>query len=114
MRRHIENLKQKPEHVRHRVALGVSAGFTGLVAVLWLTAHVATGTFVLSNPQAEPPAQVVDARGEFNSLVGAVGQALGTQPKDPELTVVKDGNTRTTIGSEPVNQNQTNQEVIPF
>lgn len=114
MRRHIENLKEKPEHVRHRVAIGVSAGVTGLVAVLWLAAHVATGTFALSSPQATPTAEVTDARGEFSDLVGAVGESLGGSPSsEPELTIV-DGNTTSTIAPEADNQNQTDQEVIPF
>jgi len=115
MRRHIENLKKKPEHVRHRMAIGLSAGVTGLVAFLWLAAHVATGTFALSSPQAAPPEQVADARGEFSELVGAVGETLGAKPSsEPELTIV-DGNTTSTIAPvEPDNQNRTDREVIPF
>jgi hypothetical protein len=114
MRGHIENLKQRPEHVRHRVAIGVSAGVTGLVAVFWLTAHIATGTFALSSPQAAPPAEMANARGEFSELVGAVGETLGATPaSEPELTIV-DGNTTSTITPGPENQNQTSDKVIPF
>ena len=118
MRRHLENLKEKPEHVRHRVALGVSAGVTGLVAVVWLGAHVATGTFALSSPQAAPEDRAAatgfaDARGEFSQLMGAVGGTLGASSNEPALTIV-DGNTTSTLTPPPSTQNQTDATVIPF
>lgn len=116
MRGHIENLKQKPEHVRHRVAIGISAGVTGLVALVWLTANVATGTFAFSRPNTTPPAEVADAGGELSNLVGAVGATMGKpDSSEPELTVVNDGNTTSTIApTEPENQNQTDKEVLSF
>lgn len=121
MRRHIENLKEQPEHIRRRVAIGVSAGVTGLVAVVWFAAHAAMGTFALSSPP--PPgtmpeddaanAELADAKTNFSQLTGAVGSAFGGGgASEPELTIV-DGNTTSTIRPAE-NHNQTDATVIPF
>lgn len=120
MRHHIENLKQKPEHVRHRVALGVSAGATALVAVIWFVASAATGTFALSSPSAtstseerDTPSEL-DAKEGLSQLAGALGSAVGATSTEPELTIV-DGNTTSTLDSSPAeNQNQTSATAIPF
>lgn len=117
MRRHLENLKQQPEHVRHRVALTTSAGLTGLVAVVWLTTLAASGSLALSGPaSAEADLNLEEARTGFESLVGAVGEArdaLGSAPSgEPELTIV-DGGTTTTIAP-PTHQNGGSATVIPF
>ena len=119
MRHHIENLKQKPEHIRHRVAMGVSIGATALVAVIWFVAHAATGTFALSSPNAAPVEQEAAAGlGEvkegFSQLAGAFGSALGATTSEPALTIV-DGNTTSTLDSAPAeNQNQTDATAISF
>jgi hypothetical protein len=43
MLRHVEKLRQKPEHLRRRWAFGLSAGATGLVAIVWIFSVVASG-----------------------------------------------------------------------
>lgn len=119
MRHHIENLKQKPEHIRHRVAIGASAGATALVALIWLAAHTATGTFALSAPTASSEDQaaseeVAGTEEGTSQLAGALGSAMGIASDEPELTIV-DGNTTSTIDSAPVeNHNQTDATAIPF
>lgn len=35
--RHIDNMRQKPDHEKRRYALFVSLGFTAIVFVFWLT-----------------------------------------------------------------------------
>ncbi len=37
MRRHIERLRQKPEHIRKQVAFAVSAGVVGIMAIIWVS-----------------------------------------------------------------------------
>jgi hypothetical protein len=121
MRHHLENLKQKPEHVRHRVALGASVGATAFVALIWFVAHAATDSFALSAPtQAPSPeseaasAELADATSGLSQLAGAFGGMLGATSTEPELTIV-DGNTTSTLDSAPAeNQNQTNATAISF
>ena len=116
MRRHLETLKQKPEHVRHRMALGTAAGITGLVGIIWITTLAASGSFALSAPNAGTgDSDIAEARSSFNELVGAVGavgQGSGSVGRnDPELTII-DGQTTSTIA--PSRQNPTDATVIPF
>lgn len=119
MRHHIENLKQKPEHVRHRVAFGVSAGATALVAVVWFVASAATGKFALSAPTLAPEndaatAELTEASGGLGQIAGALGGTLDPDANDPDLTIV-DGNTTSTLNSAPPeNQNQTDATAISF
>lgn len=115
MRRYVEQLKEKPEHVRHRVALGIAGGTTALVGIIWITALAASGSLALTAPAEEADSGIAEARSSFNELVGAVGQgfdpaALGDGADEPELTIV-DGGTTTTIAPP---QNQTDATVIPF
>jgi hypothetical protein len=124
MRRHLDNLKARPEHVRRRVAIGASAGVTGLIAVIWLAAHAATGTFALSTPgsrttaggapdEASAPSEVTNARGEFSQLLGAVGESFGATSTKPGLSIV-DGDTTSTIRPANSQQDQSDATSIPF
>jgi len=44
---HIENARSKPHHVRKRIAFGVSAGATALIALVWLIGSISTGAFAI-------------------------------------------------------------------
>ena len=117
MKRHIDSLKRKPEHIRHRVAMGTAAAITGLVAVVWLVSHAASGTFALSSPSQlageDNATDFADTRTNFSDLVGAVGESLGATSTEPELTIV-DGNTTSTITPPPASGNNTDATAIPF
>jgi hypothetical protein len=122
MRQHIEklkleNLKQRPEHVRQRIAFGTSVGVTGLIAIVWITTLAASGKLALTGPDTSEPAPELgfsEAREGFDSLVGAVGQTFDpSAPREPELTVV-DGGTTSTIAPPPMPRNSGGETVISF
>ena len=46
---HIDTIKDKPHHVRERVAFGVAGGVTAVVALVWFFAVVQTGTFAIAH-----------------------------------------------------------------
>ena len=48
MRDFIERLKAKPEHVRRRIAIGTSAGITGVVATGWFFTLLFAGNLSLA------------------------------------------------------------------
>jgi len=105
MRRHIERhvgqLREKPEHVRQRIAMGTALGITGLVAAVWLVAHASNGTFALSGPRTaalDATAEFSDTRENFSELLGAVGEGLGATSSEPELRIV-DGDTTSTLAN---------------
>ncbi|HEY0010431.1 MAG TPA: hypothetical protein VGB97_00765 [Candidatus Paceibacterota bacterium] len=120
MRRHIDKhlnqLKEKPEHVRHNVALGASVGVTAIVAVIWAVSHAASGTFALTSPNAsdsEEPSTFADTQGNFKDLLGAVSEGFGATSTNSELTIV-DGNTTSTIQPGTAAVSASDATVIPF
>lgn len=119
MKDFIANLRQKPEHVRKRIAVGTSVGVTGFVGLVWITAMTATGAFALQNSNTETPntpseefaLSGTNVQSNFSELMGAVGAATGATSSDPELKIV-DGDTSSSFAKEPApNQSAT---VIPF
>lgn len=124
MKAYIEKLKQKPEHVRRRIAVGTSVGITGLVAVVWASAMTASGTFALSTgPSAPRQAPSTDAfaldgtnvNSNMSQLVGAVSAATGATTSQASLTIV-DGTTTSSIGqrTKQANGNNTSATALPF
>lgn len=119
MKDFITRLKQKPEHVRQRIAVGASAGVTGLIAVVWAGTMAATGTFALGTPEAKPAAPQPDSfalsgtnvESNFSQLMGAVGAATGATSSEPSLTII-DGETSSSFTTAP-NANPS-ATVIPF
>lgn len=126
MQKFIHTLKQKPEHVRHRIVLGTSIGITALVGVIWATTMVTSGAFALNantNTQNNGQTPTADAfalsgtntKSNFSDLVGAVGAATGATTSKPALTII-DGTTSSSFdqsaqGSANANPSAT---VIPF
>lgn len=116
MKQYVEQLKEKPVHVRRNVALGLSGIVTGLVAVVWLTTMVSTGAFALSSPSnalvgSDGTHGFSNTQSNFSELLGAVGGSFGATSTKPELTIV-DGNMTSTLT--PSSQNNTGATVIPF
>ncbi len=81
---HIHRLREKPAHVRERIALGVSGGITTLVFAGWLVAMGSSGAFSIATQSVAhsvtPPDDVQKSLSEgargMNSLLGAASAAL--------------------------------------
>lgn len=124
----IHKLKQKPEHVRHRIALGTSVGITAFVGIVWVSAMTASGAFSIgtgpSAVAANKQAPSTDAfalsgtnvKSNFSQLVGAVDAATGATTSKPALTII-DGTTTSSFEEQaqqpPANANPS-ATVIPF
>ncbi len=116
---HIDTLRAKPEHVRHRIALAASLGITALVAVGWLIAVATSGTLALKSDDAlaSTPGQagadvaqtVADTKSNFSQLLGAAGAAFGATSTAPSLTIVE-----TRASSTLDRPNPATQTAIPF
>ena len=113
--RHINTLKEKPGHVRERVALLSAAGVTGLVALIWVVSLAGSGALALNSPKdlaGDAAADdFADTKSNFSQLVGAVG-ALNGSSSEPSLTIV-DGETTSTVGTSAP-QPPSGATVIPF
>jgi hypothetical protein len=44
---HIEHVKGKPRHIRHRVAVGAATLASALIALVWLGVNLITGSFAI-------------------------------------------------------------------
>lgn len=89
----VHTLRQKPQHVRENIALGVSGGITLVVALGWLAATSASGTFALSpstfgTNDANVSEAVASSKSNFSELLGAAGAALGATTTPPTITIV--------------------------
>lgn len=114
---HIERLKEKPSHIRERIAFGVSGGITGLVAIGWLVAMSSSGSFSLATksvanavtPSAEVTQSVSQSTSNLNSLMGAAAASFGVGGEDATVKVVE---TKTTSTLETADTNSAT--AIPF
>jgi hypothetical protein len=113
--------------VRERIALGTSAGITGLVGIIWVTTLAATGTFSLApssatlahgdgtNPSEAAQGTIAQTQDGFSQLVGAVGAVTGATSTQPALRIVDGGTTSSLDAKRAVAvTNSSNATVIPF
>ncbi|KND47224.1 MAG: hypothetical protein AB199_02225 [Parcubacteria bacterium C7867-004] len=115
---HIERLREKPHHVRHGIALGVAAGFTALVAVVWATVLVSGGTLALKtseattneNPDVQVKQAITETKSAFSSLMGAAGAAMGATSSEAALSIVTSAREESTMKS----SDSAGKTVIPF
>jgi hypothetical protein len=84
----IERLRAKPEHVRKTVAFSASAGFTGVIALLWAVSLGSSGALALSSGPAQE-GELTSAFSESGrtSLLSAVSAI--TNPQQGQVTVVE-------------------------
>jgi hypothetical protein len=116
---HIDTLRAKPEHIRHRIAMSVAFAFTGVVALGWMTAMVTSGTLALKSQSlaadtSETGSGVLDEPATaISSLMGAAGAAFGATSTDPELSII-DSKTSSTLDARAASPKATDKTVIPF
>jgi len=102
----VKTLREKPEHERQRMALGVSFGFTLIVALGWLGGLAANHTLAINpaSENAQATAQASTAvKSSFTDLLGAAGAAFGssTTTAPADITVV-DSKTTTSLDQNTV------------
>jgi hypothetical protein len=111
---HIRNVKEKPHHVRKRVAFVSAAAGAGIIAFVWLTTSLATGVFAL-----KPDSSFADnastgatasapTTGGSEDLAGAGAASAASDANAPAHIEIVDVNPATTSA------NQAQQTTIPF
>lgn len=114
---HIDRLREKPEHVRHRIAVLTAAGITGLVAVTWMGALASSGTLALKSTETQPDTEVSKSISEstsaFSNLMGAAGAAFNATSTQAALDIIET-RTSSTLDAQVQPANATNKTVIPF
>ena len=115
----IERLRQKPEHVRRRIAAGTAVTLTGLVALGWVGALAAGNVFILTPVEDGPTlaqtsgqltGAVSNARTSFGELMGAV-QSAESGSDEASLIIVESEAKSSLETKAPAEDTRT---VIPF
>jgi hypothetical protein len=126
IRRHIEHLRTRPEHVRRTIAIGTSFGITAFIAVVWFSGLLVSGNLALAVPEIGGPTNTLAESSyvtpapdipsafaktgtAFTQLLGAAGVATATTA--PAALIIEDRAPSTTPA---VQRNSRGQTVIPF
>lgn len=121
---HIERLREKPHHVRHRIAMLTALVATGVIVVGWAAALTTSGALALksepvrseegaASPESDISQAFSESKSAFSNLVGAAGAAFGATSSQAALKVL-DTRTSSTLNAESRTQNNTDKTVIPF
>lgn len=109
--RHIDRVKEKPHHVRRKVALATASGITAFIAVAWFAYSLSVGGFAI---QGATFADSVGASGSTVTAGGSEGLAgaaaapsWGTPKEEPRIEII-DPKTSQTKRSAP------EPTIIPF
>jgi len=125
MKEFVLRLKQKPEHVRRRIAVATSVGATALVALIWAGTMASGGAFALgtgtgnnaaaggASSQGNEPFALsgTNVESNFSQLLGAVSAATGASSSDPTLTIIDGDSSSSFDDATTTNPSAT---VIPF
>jgi hypothetical protein len=117
---HIEELRQRPEHVRYNIAMGIAAGVTSLVALGWGAALATGGTLALKDTAPEPAGESLtealeEPASSLSNLMGAAGAALGAGSGEAALDIIEsETRTSSTLEDRSAPANATDKTVIPF
>lgn len=71
-RKTLNSLREKPRHVRERIATAGAASITAIVALVWVTAFIAERPFALDKGGALPAAETA----QVSDALAAVGASL--------------------------------------
>jgi hypothetical protein len=107
---HIEHVKKQPHHVRQGVAFAAAASCTALVALVWLTGSLWSGTFAIrSSSFAESTGQsptVAPYDSGKSGLAGAAA-ALSDASAPAHIEIVD-------AASSTSKQKKAEQTILPF
>lgn len=110
MQEFIERLKEKPGHVRNRIALATAGGVTGLIALGWFGVLASMGAFSITTQSVaagENPADSINSTmGQAASGFSAITGATGGNANQSTITVVNQTQTPAAPAAE--------QTVLPF
>jgi hypothetical protein len=110
---HIEHVKGKPRHVRHRVAVGAATFASALIALVWLGVNLISGSFALSQESSfatnAGQDDTVTTSATSDGLAGAAAalppSASASAPAHIEIVDTTPA---------PAHQKQSDQTILPF
>jgi hypothetical protein len=94
MQEKLQTIKDKPQHVRENIALGISGGITLLVFLGWGASLANSHTFAITSPipntpdVASPLAKAGETKQSVSNLLGAVGAVASGSSTEPKIQIV--------------------------
>lgn len=85
MRRFLHNLRSKPADTRHKIALGTSAGITGIIFLVWVTV-ITQGGLIGGNQQpadTQTASPVQALQESASAALGGQTESLHSSTADP-------------------------------
>jgi len=110
---HIEYVKGKPHHVRHRVAVGTATLGSAVIAFVWLTVSFMTGAFAIEGSSfavstGQNDSVTTVAANPTDGLAGAAAALPEISASAPARIEIVD----TTPAKAP--QKQSDKTILPF
>ena len=109
---HIERVKGQPHHIRKRVAFGSAAIGTAVIAFMWLSVSIGTGTFALKDTSfaqnAENNSGTEVPKDNDEQFAGVGAASVLRENSEPARIEIIDANP-----SKPT-QNGAERTIIPF
>ncbi|MBU6321512.1 MAG: hypothetical protein KGI78_02765 [Patescibacteria group bacterium] len=111
----LDRIREKPRHVRERVAFGIAGGVTAVIALAWLSISLYTGAFAIQGSSfaqltgAEQPAAGDSGAGGAPQVAGAAAAAPADTAGPPALQVISPADPSASSSSP-----QSGQTIIPF
>lgn len=111
---HIEYVKGKPHHVRHRVAVGTATLGSAVIAFVWLAVSFVTGSFAIEGSSfamstgQNDTVTTVDSTNQIDGLAGAAAALPNISASAPARIEIVD----TTPAPAP--KKQSDQTILPF
>ena len=108
--RFIAHMKTKPHETRHRFTIALSGGITAVIALFWIVASAASGTFSIDNKSTAIASSNASQASSTSGLAGVAAGLFVPQDQTPSLSVVQsDAPAPAVPATAPADQS-----VIPF
>jgi len=107
---HIEHVKEKPHHIRKRIAFTATAVSAAIIAFVWLVGNISTGAFAIQGSTfADSAGQgtITTGTGETDQNIAGAAAALQDNNAPAHIEIVD-------TSSSTRREKQAEQTIIPF
>src|SRR6185369_10086181 len=110
---HIEHVKGKPRHIRHRVAVGTATFMSAFIALIWLGVNLATGSFAIQGSTFAMSTGENDTVATTSVTHAGLAGAASALPSSQEASAPVHIEIVDTTPT-PAPQKQSDQTILPF
>ncbi|MGD0328776.1 MAG: hypothetical protein ABSB00_03700 [Minisyncoccia bacterium] len=107
---HIKNAKEKPHHIRKRIAFAATTGITALIALVWLVGSFSSGAFAIRGStfaESTESSPVITTTENQNQNIAGAAAALPSANTPAHIEII-------TTAASTSESNKAEQTTIPF